>query len=106
MCSAAATLSVEQARSNPLARTRFDIDIPLITSCRHHTPSSNSVAPVHQLPAEIRLLHADVPDLIYRARQDVAIQNDKVRQLAFFERALLFFLESQIGIVCGVQADS
>ena len=38
-----------------------------------------------------------------RARQDVAIQNDKVRQLARFERALLFFLEGQIGIVGGFE---
>src|SRR5215472_8104291 len=66
---------------------------------------NKTAAGVNWLAAQPGLFDVNLPDVVHRAGEDVAVQNDEVGQVAFFERAFFFFFEGQPGIVRGVEAN-
>src|SRR5579863_10378785 len=60
---------------------------------------------VDEPAAEVRALHLDLPDLVHRAGQDIAVEDDEVGKFARLERALLLLLEHQVGVIDRVEPD-
>src|SRR5262245_46204071 len=59
----------------------------------------------HQLPAQIRSQHLHILDVFRGACEDIRVQHDQVRQLAFLERAGLVVDKHDAGVVNRVESD-
>ena len=69
-------------------------------------PFARSIPPFeHAFAVEIGGQGAGLSDLVFRAGQDVAVDDDEVGQLALFERADPVFEEQQVGVVDRVEPD-